>query len=131
MKRLNPKQCAKILFEITRAVKGEKEIARAVSAFVQLLVRQHGTRLLPDILKEFQEHADEQSGKYPVQVTTARPLESGLRKKIEEALGAVIQREAVDTSLIGGVVVKAKSVLLDGSMRGQLSRLHQQLTISN
>ena len=127
MRRLNAKQYGKILFELTVNVKGEKEITKVAQAFVSLLARRHAIRLLPKIIAAFREYVDEQSGKFPVTITTARPLESPIRKKIAEENGAVIREEQIDDGLIGGFVMKASSVLLDASMKGQLLRLQEQL----
>ena len=127
MKRLSPAQYARILYELAITRKGEKEIVVAVAAFMKLLQKHHALRKINAIIQAFADYADEQSGHMPVAVTTARPLESGLRKKIEEQLGAVIREEDVDTDLIGGVIVKAASVLFDASIRAQLRHLHSQL----
>ncbi len=127
MKRLMPRQYAKILYELTANLKNEPDISAAVRAFVGLLQTKHAIGQGEAIVEAFAAYADEQSGKMPVMVTTARPLESSAKKFLQEQLGAVIKSEMVDETIIGGVVVKATSVLFDASIRGQLQRLQQQL----
>lgn len=127
MKRLTPKQYAKILFELTVELKGEKEISNAASVFAQLLRRKSALRKLQAIMEAFVQYADEKSGKISVTVTTARTLEASVKKALHDQMNALIQSETVDEHIIGGIIVKAKSVLFDGSLRGQLQRLQQQL----
>ena len=63
-----------------------------------------------------------------VEVASAFPLPDALADKLAQALRGKLQREVsintvVDQSLLGGVVVRAGDVVIDGSVRGRLAKL--------
>ena len=65
-------------------------------------------------------------------VTSAQALDAGELDKIRAALRKRFGREvelstAVDASLIGGAVIDAGDVVIDGSVRGKLARLEASL----
>lgn len=67
-----------------------------------------------------------------VKVTSAEPLSDAQREtlmaKLSRELGKTLEPEfAVDESLIGGVRVAYENMVLDGSVRGGLNRLHTLL----
>lgn len=127
MKRLMPLQYAKILCELTARLESEKDIAVAVRAFAERLRKDHALGQASAVMKAFAEYADEREGRMSIFVTAARPMESGAKKILQERLGALIKDETIDGTIIGGVVVKTKNMLLDGSVQGQLRRLREQL----
>jgi F-type H+-transporting ATPase subunit delta len=65
-------------------------------------------------------------------VISARPLEEQERRDLEKQIGALTggQVEAQfeqDSSLIGGAIVQVGSTVYDGSVRGRLDRLREEL----
>lgn len=66
-----------------------------------------------------------------VTVTTAIELTEEQRQKIKKAviekLGPISMREEIDPSVIGGIKILAGSKELDGTVKGKLERLRQQL----
>ena len=51
-----------------------------------------------------------------------------LAARLERALGKrIILEEQVDTTLLGGFVAQVGSLILDGSLDGQLARMRQRL----
>lgn len=67
------------------------------------------------------------------EVITAYPIDENLleqiKKAVEEKLGKKVEFEVKqDPSIIGGVVVKAGSYVLDSSVKTYLRKLEQQLT---
>ena len=77
--------------------------------------------------------ADEELGRVRVHVRTPVPLtdegRAVLSAKLEKALGSrqVVLEEIVDRAMLGGVVVESDSVVLDGSLEGQLDRIRRRL----
>ncbi len=67
------------------------------------------------------------------QIITAYPLEESeieeIKKIVEEKIGKKVEFEVKeDPSIIGGVLVKAGSYVLDGSVKFFIKKLQQQLT---
>ena len=89
--------------------------------------------LLPVVIEETYAYIAEQSGIMPVSVTSAQKLSLSEQKKIttelEKISGKQISMQSlIDESLIGGVVIKAGSVLIDGSVKTKLDQLERNLT---
>lgn len=63
-------------------------------------------------------------GQTVVDVTTARPLDAELRRQIAERVsGQTTVREHIDPDIIGGIIIKTPSRVLDASVRTQLRQL--------
>lgn len=88
--------------------------------------------LLPDIQGAYAEMAAVEERILDVEVTTAVPLpeaqRSHLEQRISEAVGQTARVTAtVDPTIIGGLVLRARGVLLDASVRRRLAELRRAL----
>jgi F-type H+-transporting ATPase subunit delta len=101
--------------------------------FVQTLAENHRLAYLPEISTLFDELKDEAEGVIDVTVTSAAPLESGQRETLSKALQRRLKRQIrlqceTDPSLIGGAVLRAGDLVIDGSVRSRLDRIAYELT---
>lgn len=67
-----------------------------------------------------------------VSVTSAFEVDAAQASSLSEGLKRMLQREInlsteVDTSLLGGVIIKAEDTVIDNSVRGKLAKLAQAL----
>jgi F-type H+-transporting ATPase subunit delta len=104
-----------------------------VRNFIRLLVEKGRAGEVREIAAEFETLVAEQQRILDVELTTATALseqEFGrILGRIEAASGRKVQAtRSVDPGLIGGIVLQAGSMRLDGSIRGRLERLRQQLS---
>jgi F-type H+-transporting ATPase subunit delta len=88
--------------------------------------------LLPDLQVAYAELAAEEERILDVDVTTAVPLDKAeveaLEKRVADALGMDARVHArVDPAIIGGLVLQARGVLLDASIRRRLQELRRTL----
>ena len=100
--------------------------------FIGLLADNHRLVLLPEIAGLFEQLRLEAERIVRARVTSATPLPEAELATIREALKKRLGREveieaAVDASLIGGAVIDAGDVVIDGSLRGKLDRLQSAL----
>ncbi|WP_374554891.1 F0F1 ATP synthase subunit delta [Thermomonas sp.] len=89
--------------------------------------------LLPEIAGLFDELRFEAERVVRAKVTSAAPLADGELETIKAALRKRFGREveveaAIDASLIGGALIDAGDVVIDGSIKGKLERLQSALT---
>ena len=98
------------------------------------LVAAHGRAAqLPGIAMAYRDLADEALGRVRARVRTVVPLtaqeRTTLAGRLHRALGGneVVLDEEVDPRLLGGFVAESGSVVVDGSLDGQLARLRQRL----
>ena len=101
--------------------------------FLALLVENRRADLLPDIAALFEELKRESERVLKVTVRSAVPFANGQADAIKSALkkrfGRDIELEQrVDPSVIGGAVIDAGTMVIDGSVRGRLERLESALT---
>lgn len=100
--------------------------------FVAVLIDQRRVRQIGEIAREFQRELDNRMGIAQAEVTSARELSAPEKKDLEKRLAGVTGRSiragyAQDAALLGGAVVRIGSTIYDGSVRGQLERLKQQI----
>jgi F-type H+-transporting ATPase subunit delta len=103
------------------------------SNFVRTLAENHRLAYLPEISALFDEFKDEAEKVVDVTVTSAAPLDEGQRKTLTTALERKLKRGVrmqchTDPSLIGGAVLQAGDLVIDGSLRTQLNKITYELT---
>ena len=89
--------------------------------------------MLPEIGALFEELKLESERVLKVDVRTATPIDDAELAKLKDALGrrfgrAVEITQSIDAGLLGGAVIDAGDVVIDGSVRGRLERLEHALT---
>ena len=104
----------------------------AFTRFLGLLADNRRLPLLPEIAGLFDELRFEAERVVKAHVTSATPLPAAELDTIKAALkkrfGREVEIEAsVDESLIGGAVIDAGDVVIDGSLKGKLARLQTAL----
>jgi len=87
---------------------------------------------LSAIVKEFEQEMDRRLGFAEAEVISARELGESERRaleaQVEKLSGKKVRpRYSRDESLRGGAVVKLGSTIYDGSVKGRLERLREQL----
>lgn len=100
--------------------------------FVQTLAENRRLAYLPEISTLFDGLKDEAEGVIDVTVTSAAPLEQGQRETLSAALQRRLKRQVrlhceTDSSLIGGAVLRAGDLVIDGSVRSRLNRIAYEL----
>ncbi|MBV8854889.1 MAG: F0F1 ATP synthase subunit delta [Sinobacteraceae bacterium] len=101
--------------------------------FVRTLAENHRLAYLPEISTLFEVMKDEAEGVIDVTVTSAAPLESAQQQTLVSALQRRLQRQVrlhchTDAALIGGAVLRAGDLVIDGSLRARLDRIAYELT---
>lgn len=101
--------------------------------FIQTLSENRRLAYLPEISALFDELKDEAEGVVDVTVTSAAPLEGAQQAALSSALQKRLNRQVrlhcqTDASLIGGAVLRAGDLVIDGSVRSRLDRIAYELT---
>lgn len=96
--------------------------------FLETLAENRRLALLPEIAGLFDELRAEAERVVKATVTSAQALDDGELAKLRESLKRRFGREveistAIDAALIGGAVIDAGDVVIDGSLRTKLARL--------
>lgn len=96
--------------------------------FVLVVARNRRLFALPQIIRAYLSELARRRGEVTAEVTAARALDEAQQNALTEALkqsvGGKVQVDLkVDESLIGGLVVRVGSRMIDSSLRSKLQRL--------
>jgi F-type H+-transporting ATPase subunit delta len=100
--------------------------------FVRLLAENHRLLLLPEIAAHYEVLRAEVENTVDVEVISAVALDAAQQQKLAAALSTRLKRQvrmqnSVDASLLGGAVLRAGDLVIDGSLKGRLERLGTEL----
>ena len=101
--------------------------------FLKLLLEYRRVAVLPEIAAHFDALKAEVENVVDVMVTSAAPISAGQQETIARALRERLGRDInlateIDENLIGGAVIRAGDVVIDGSLRARLEGLATALT---
>ena len=109
------------------------EVGPLARNLVGVLAARRQVELLPAILEGYQVLLDEYYGRQRALVVTAVPLEEAQKERIVRLLSGlrngkeVVLDTRVDPSILGGLVVRVGSRLVDGSTRARLAEMRRTL----
>jgi F-type H+-transporting ATPase subunit delta len=124
---------AALVSSVASAIKGGELLASGQGKnFLQLLAENDRLSSLPEIAAQFDALKAEAENKVKVTVTAATQVDGGLadqiKRALEQKLGRVVELSlAVDPSLIGGAIIQADDMVIDGSVRTRLQRLTEKI----
>lgn len=100
--------------------------------FLAVLINHGHIGALEEVLGEYRREQNLRAGIVEARVTTARRLDEDERRELiaqvaKVAGGPVDASFSEDGALLGGVVVRIGSTVYDGSIRGRLGRLKEEL----
>lgn len=114
------------------AVAGHLQLSSLTTNFLGVLAQNRRLAALLPILRAFAAMAAAYRGEVTAEVTSARPLDDDQRTALTRILRERVGREVlvetnVDPALLGGLVVRLGSQLIDSSIRTRLNTLAQAM----
>jgi F-type H+-transporting ATPase subunit delta len=109
-----------------------KSVGRPLLNLIGLMLRRGRIHELPRLAAEFRRLDNARQGITIATAISAAPLTQdeirALTERLEALTGGRVELEVqVDPSLLGGLVVRVGDRMIDGSVRGRLERLRNQL----
>ena len=103
-----------------------------VRNLLELILRRRRIEMLPQLGREFRRLYNRREGIAEATAVSATELSAGevqaLREKVERMAGGRVELQlSVDPSLLGGIQLRLGDRLIDGSVRGRLERLRNEL----
>lgn len=111
------------------AVLGALGIGGFAANFIGLAARNRRLFVLPDMIEGYRQFAAAHRGEQAAEVTSAQPLDQAQVASLEQALQGIAQGKQirivpkVDPSIIGGLIVKVGSRMIDTSLKTKLTSL--------
>ena len=115
------------------AIVGQMNAFKAIRNFMAVIIDHRRIPMLDDIVRQFAVELDAQLGFVEAEISSARQLSAEekreLESQVERMTGKKVRaRYASDPQLLGGVMVRVGSTIYDGSVRGQLEKMKQELS---
>lgn len=109
-------------------------VPRLFLKFVVTLVHNRRQMLIPAIADEFDTLLDASNGIVHARVTVAREIadeeRDGIAAQLSKIVGKiVVPHVAVDSTILGGIVVRIGDTVMDGSLRRKLSTLRRRMMV--
>ena len=100
--------------------------------FIAILSENRRLQLLPQISYQFDIMKANREKAVDVDVVSAHEIDASQQQQLSDALSAKLERKvnmqvSLDKSLLGGAVIRAGDTVIDGSIRGRLTKLAESL----
>lgn len=123
----SPAQKADQLIELT-----DQKNNPQVCNFLHLLAQNKRLLVIPSIRQIFEALKAQSETRIQVRVTSAFELDQeqrdGLAAALKKRFGQTVEmEERIDKSLLGGLIIHAGDIAIDGSLRGRLEQLAKEL----
>ena len=115
------------------AIVAREKISQEVRNFVAVLIDKGRIHFLDAIVKQFEQDLNQRLGFAVAEITSAHDLNDTERRTLESEVEKLTGKKvranyAKDPSVLGGAVVRIGSTIYDGSVKGQLEKLREQLS---
>jgi F-type H+-transporting ATPase subunit delta len=107
-------------------------LAPLVRNFLAVMISHDRIGAVSEVIDAFRDELEGDQGIYEVEIVSARPLGDDEKRTLESQVGQVAGGQVKahyrqDEGLLGGAIVTIGSTVYDGSVRGRLQRLKDQL----
>ena len=128
----HPNIATEVKTNVLRSILDRAQPAPLLQNFILLLLDKDRLRQVDLICEHYEQMANARLRRVVARVTTAVELDGDQQRAVAQKLAEATQQEVLletrlDPSILGGLVVRINHVILDGSLRGQLARLRQEL----
>ena len=129
----NPAVPAEQKRNLLDAIVQREGIDKQVRNLVAVLIDHRRVHFLPRIIEQLEKELDARLGFAEAQISSARELgdaeKRALELQIEKTTGKKVRaRYGLDSSLLGGAVVRVGSTIYDGSVKGQLEKIREAIS---
>ena len=109
------------------------KVSKLVDTFIRYLLAKRRIVLLPNIERAFNLLLQEKVGRIEAGITVAQEIPEVTINKLEKAISKYSGKEVtvnitIDPAIIGGIVTRIGSVVIDGSIHTQLNQIRQSIS---
>jgi F-type H+-transporting ATPase subunit delta len=129
----NPAVPAEQKRKVLDAIVQREGIDKPVRNLIAVLIDHHRVPFLPRIIEQLEKELDSRLGFAEAQISSVRELADAEKRALEAQVAKTTGKKvraqyALDSSLLGGAVVRVGSTIYDGSVKGQLERIREAIT---
>ena len=122
----------KALYEFGEEMDDKDKLSAVIKHLIKVIYNNtHDVTLLEDLVNDYERFYEDEKQLQHVWITTAQEVDEKKQKEIINNVKNVLEVEEVnpefivDTSIIGGIVIKTRDKLIDASLKGKLDKLKQ------
>ena len=126
------KVSSRLKLEILKDVLSKIKASKLVDTFSRFLLAKRRINFLPDIERAYNLLLQEKLGRIEAKITTASELPKETVRKLIDAISVYSGKEVevnvnIDPSIIGGIVTRIGSTVIDGSIQTYLNQIRQSI----
>jgi F-type H+-transporting ATPase subunit delta len=111
-------------------------ISQIVRNFIAVLIDKRRMKFLDEIVAQFSQELNQRLGFAEAEIITTRELNADERRALEADLAKVTGKKIRarydhDGSILGGAIARVGSTVYDGSVKGQLEKIREQLVLGS
>ncbi len=128
----HPRIPAEQIKKVVKAIADGAKLQSLTAAFLNQLAHNHRLAILDHIVEAFQADLAKKNGMHVADVTTTHSLSPEQQEKLSAHLGKMVGGTVrleieEDRDLLGGMIIKIGSRLIDASVQGKLVQVERQL----
>ncbi|HEY3927735.1 MAG TPA: ATP synthase F1 subunit delta [Candidatus Koribacter sp.] len=129
----NPSIAAEQKRHVLDGIVGQLGIVKIIRNFMAVLIDHQRVRQLPQIARQFELELNTRLGYTDAEVASVHELDDqdrvAIEQQIERVSGKKVRaRYKTNRELLGGAIIRIGSTVYDGSIRGQLAKIKEQLS---
>ena len=126
------KVSSQIKQDVLKKILKKIKVSKLVDTFIRYLLAKRRIVLLPNIERAFNLLLQEKLGRIEAGITVAQEIPEVTVGKLEKAISRYSGKEVsvnitIDPAIIGGIVTRIGSVVIDGSIHTQLNQIRQSI----
>ena len=126
------KVSSQIKQDVLKNILKKIKVSKLVDTFIRYLLAKRRIVLLPNIERAFNLLLQEKLGRIEAGITVAQEIPEVTINKLEKAISRYSGKEVtvnitIDPAIIGGIVTRIGSVVIDGSIHTQLNQIRQSI----
>jgi F-type H+-transporting ATPase subunit delta len=119
--------------KVLEAISQKLDDSPVTLVFLRVLLANYRMPLIEEVVQAYRKIANERTGVAQVTISSASNLSEAEREALASRFRELTRKQVelefrIDSELLGGILAQIGSTVYDGSVRGNLARIREQLT---
>ncbi len=119
--------------KVLEAISRKLDDSPVTLIFLRVLLANYRMPLLEEVVQAYRKIANDRTGVVQVTISSASNLSEAEREALASRFRELTRKQVelefrIDSELLGGILAQIGSTVYDGSVRGNLARIREQLT---
>jgi len=132
--KISPRQYAKLIQETTQGLE-ESQVNEVLSKIIKLIKKNKDKKIVKKIIQQLKKIYLKETGELPIEVISVRKLKENQINMIKEKIAQknnlspekIIISNVIKNEIKGGLIVRIKDRIIDGSLKGKMAKLKKAL----